>query len=154
MADLYDLLFGEKGNFITNEEGRVIFIGGPGGGAGGTGQQILDTTGAMTEGDFDRMIHGMTDAEFSQGRNEVQFRYSQLANERDNTRRFIELRESNVPESHARDLMLSLHPEANIRPQHVWNDLAKHLNLVNERMDDMVPIILALRREIIRRRKI
>lgn len=39
MSDLYDMLFGEKqqgqkGNFITNEEGRVIFVGGPGAGSG------------------------------------------------------------------------------------------------------------------------
>ena len=35
MTDIYETLFGQKGNFVTNDEGRVIFMGGPGSGAGG-----------------------------------------------------------------------------------------------------------------------
>lgn len=41
MADLYEQWLekaeGRKGSFITNEEGRVVFIGGPGAGGGGSG---------------------------------------------------------------------------------------------------------------------
>jgi hypothetical protein len=41
MADLYEQWIekaeGRKGRFITNEEGRVVFIGGPGAGGGGAG---------------------------------------------------------------------------------------------------------------------
>lgn len=43
MDDLYNLFFGEKGNFITNEEGRVIFVGGPGAGGGSTVAQPSST---------------------------------------------------------------------------------------------------------------
>lgn len=157
MPDLYDVLFGEKGNFVTTNEGRVIFIGGPGAGGGGAGSvsgQLLDTTGKMTEGEIDRMVQGMTDLEFVESRQAVEHRYSQLANERENTKRFIELRQSGVPESHARNLMLSTNPNAQIRPQHVWEDLDKHLTLVKERMDDMVPIIRIIRRETTRRRTV
>ena len=49
---MYDLLFGEKGNFITTDEGLVVFIGGPGSGGGTGGSGSGSPTNEQLEAGF------------------------------------------------------------------------------------------------------
>ena len=47
MSDFYEIIFGYRaskkaGSFITTDEGRVVFVGGPGAGGGGVSQLSIN----------------------------------------------------------------------------------------------------------------
>jgi len=72
---IYDILFGEKaGSFITTDEGRVIFIGGPGSGGGGT------SGSEVTLANVEQLARDMDETQLYDTLSEFGHRHSQIAN--------------------------------------------------------------------------
>jgi hypothetical protein len=142
MDDLYDLLFGEKGNFIT-KDGKVVFIGGPGGGggtAGGGGTQV-------TAANADELAQAMNDTELGSSLSRIKLEAGELAMERDTFQQvFDKLGNYSINEAQARN-WTSTYPQAQVRVGHELEDIGAHLNVVKKRIASLAPIYLALHGE-------
>lgn len=68
----------EKGSFITNDEGRVIFVGGPGSGGGGVGASVdINSPGWGETSIFEKITN---EGDFTQAIDEYQTRKYGSAN--------------------------------------------------------------------------
>jgi len=141
MDDLYSILFGEKGNFIT-KNGKVIFIGGPRGGggtAGGSGTQV-------TAANADELAQAMNDTELYDSLSHVKLEAGELAMERDTFQQvFDKLGSRNINEAQARN-WVSTYP-VKVRAGYELEDIGAHINVVQERIAGLAPIYSALHGE-------
>jgi len=143
MDDLYNILFGEKGNFITNEEGRVIFVGGPGSGGGTAGGSGTSVTAANA----DELVQAMDDVELYNSLSRVKLEANQLARERETFQQaFDKLASYNINEVQARN-WTSTYPQVQVRVGSELEDIGAHLSVVKGRVAGLGPIYQALQSE-------
>lgn len=141
MDDLYNTLFGEKGNFIT-KDGRVIFVGGPGAGGGTAGGGGTPVTAANA----DELAQGMTDTELRDSLSRVKLEAGQLARERETFQQaFNKLSNRNIDEAQARNYVATY--PVNVRAGRELADLGAHLNVVKGRIAELGPVYRALNDE-------
>jgi len=121
---IYDILFGEKaGSFITNEDGRVVFIGGPGaggGGASGGGQEV-------TLGNVEQLARDMDETQLYDTLSEFNHAHSQAANAYNDVERTVrDLTAGNLSPEQAVNT-LSVYP-LTTDAEHVLKDASSYLS--------------------------
>jgi hypothetical protein len=142
MVDLFDILFGEKGNFITKDN-QVIFVGGPGGGGGTAGAGGTQVTAANA----DELAQAMNDTELRDSLSRVKTEVGQLARERETFQQaFDKLASRSINEAQARN-WTSTYPQARVRVGSELEDIGAYLNVVKGRVAGLAPIYSALHSE-------
>jgi hypothetical protein len=142
MDDLYSILFGEKGNFIT-KDGRVIFVDGPGSGGGtaggGGGTQV-------TAANANELAQAMNDTELRDSLSRVKLEAGELTMERNAFQQaFDKLSSRSINEVQARNWVSTY--RVTVRAGRELEDLGAHLNVVKGRIAELGPVYRALNDE-------